>query len=401
MSWGFFLDLRCELPTKAAWTALKKQKPAVQPAGWSGFAEKGLLAAFEMPDVLAKNTFAKHLGGEDVTVTVDETSVRVFAHRDRSALDFAGVLASLLDAVADAGGSGELALVNDGTYSGEDGVLIKRKAGGKRMKPKALKDYEERLEALTAEVVGEFGAHGDGADAEGRATGAADTRSDGTVFTGVRDPITVGNAAFEVYKTGDKGGARRVVELYFDEGGERSAYLVRMYGILLRDTLGSDAPEDRERALDRLLGAFDLVPAHRSDAAIVVEAVAAGNENGRSLATIELVLQGLREGLVLTAGLTQNTTNSGCKLKDAEVHHRLADALLPLLGDDSPIIHEGVVLVARAELRRWKGDKDGAFASLEAAFEADPTLRESVRSEPEEWPGYVEDPRWKRIVLAE
>lgn len=386
MSWGFFLDLRCELPTKAAWTAVKKQRPEVLDAAWSGFEAKALRDAFRMPEVLAKTTFAKHLAGEDVTVTVDDTSVRVFAHRDRSELGLAGVLASLLDAVAAKGGSGELALVNDGTYSGEDGVLITRKAGGRRTKPKPLTDHEDRLVALTNEL-------------EGSLSDANDTRSDGTVFVGVRDPVTVGNAAFEVYKAGDMPGVRRVIEPYLDEGGERTAYLLRMYGVVLRSTIGADPPDVRERALDRLLGACESVPALRLAPEVLVDAVAVGNENGRAEQTIELVLTALREGLQPTPWLVINATSSGCRVKDVALQLRLCDALLPRLSDDSPLLSEPPARVSRAELLRWKGDIDGAFASLEAAFAADPRLREGVQSEKDEWgPRFVEDPRWKRIV---
>src|SRR5687767_15019737 len=115
MSWGYFADLRCKLPSKA-WTALKKKSPADFPlaADWSGFESAELQSAFKPAS--AKDTFAKVLSWGVFTEEClrvekardEKVELRVALVLDKSQLDMAGYLGALLEGVRAAGGDGSL-----------------------------------------------------------------------------------------------------------------------------------------------------------------------------------------------------------------------------------------------------------------------------------------------------
>jgi hypothetical protein len=159
MSWGYFADLRLSLPT-SAWSALQSKKPLEfrLDKGWSGLEDASLETRFGHPNTGVED-FAKVLAWDcyegpeaikDVESDGAGTTVRVCLLLDKSLLDLAFPLASLLEAARASGGTGTLRLVNDGTYSGEDGVELELRDGA--IAKKKLENCWEINEALANEI---------------------------------------------------------------------------------------------------------------------------------------------------------------------------------------------------------------------------------------------------------
>lgn len=136
MSWGFFVDLDLTLPTKE-WERLKKTRTgdhAVSP-GWWGLKERELESMFLRSDLddlkLGKllDWFANGSSIRQVSEQAGSTHVRLLTLLDRSGdPHIAKTIAALVEG-ARASGKGRVRLINDGTYSGEDGVLVRLEAG--------------------------------------------------------------------------------------------------------------------------------------------------------------------------------------------------------------------------------------------------------------------------------
>ena len=132
MSWGFYLDLDLHLPT-LEWRRLQSTTGSALPSGWWGFEDADLERRFGGGHLFADATFArvfsfwKHARSCSKLVTEQDgvTSVRLIAFLDRSGdTEVAKPVAALFDAAAKVGGVGHIQLVNDGSYSGEDGVCL-------------------------------------------------------------------------------------------------------------------------------------------------------------------------------------------------------------------------------------------------------------------------------------
>ncbi len=144
MSWGYFGDLRLTLAT-SEWARINQTKPIDIPlkAGWSGLAERNLEEAFGNA-FSPQDSFAKILAGagyhaREVVHTVatkgKATTIRICLMLEKSILEMAYPLATLFLAAQSAGGTGTLRFVNDGSASGEDGVILTL-ANGKITKKK-------------------------------------------------------------------------------------------------------------------------------------------------------------------------------------------------------------------------------------------------------------------------
>ena len=147
MSWGFIVDLQVRVETKT-YKALKRRRVAEfgLPVGWTGFSDAQLVAAFD-PSIDEGLTFARALKvfAEGVVLETNDgevTSLRVVCDLDRSLLEHAGLLAALLIGA----GEGTLSLVNDGTYTGEDGSVLWVEKG--KLFAKKLSQHAEKLEEL-------------------------------------------------------------------------------------------------------------------------------------------------------------------------------------------------------------------------------------------------------------
>jgi hypothetical protein len=159
MSWGYFADLRLSLDT-AAWDQLLEQRPsAIQlDPGWSGLENKDLEEMFSRPNT-GTETFAQILKWkcytgkeaiETIETNADRTRLRVCLMLDKSLLDLAYPLATLLEAARGVGGEGSLRLVNDGTAVGEDGVELVLARGTISTQP--IDDCWSIVEQLGAEL---------------------------------------------------------------------------------------------------------------------------------------------------------------------------------------------------------------------------------------------------------
>jgi hypothetical protein len=159
MSWGYFADLRLSLPT-SAWESLQSRKPLDfrLEKGWSGLEDASLETSFGRPNtgaedfanVLAWDCYEGPEAVKQVETNGDGTTVRVCLLLDKSLLDLAFPLASLFEAARASGGSGTLRLVNDGTYSGEDGVELELQDGA--IAKKKLENCWEINERLANEI---------------------------------------------------------------------------------------------------------------------------------------------------------------------------------------------------------------------------------------------------------
>lgn len=158
MSWGFFLE--ATLTMKAAqWKSLARARPRdfVTPLGWWGFKDRELERRFidAYGDVSRGLTFAalvKRFGKNgvgEVKVLGGVAKVRILTLLDRSGdTDIARGVAALFEAAV--GAEGAVSLVNDGTYSGEDGVTVTRRDG--RLVRSRVKDCNTLIDGLGAEL---------------------------------------------------------------------------------------------------------------------------------------------------------------------------------------------------------------------------------------------------------
>lgn len=158
MSWAFLVDLRLTLST-SAWERVRDEKPTdfVLERGWSGLEDEELERAFGRP-ATTKETFAQVLAWDWGTASIarisadgEHTRVRVCAFLDKSQLDNAHPLATLLEAARREGGTGALRFVNDGTSGAEGGAELTL-AGG-RIERARIDDYEPILQELAGEML--------------------------------------------------------------------------------------------------------------------------------------------------------------------------------------------------------------------------------------------------------
>jgi hypothetical protein len=131
MSWGYFLDLNLTIPT-AEWERVAQTKTSDHAigAGWWGFKDKVLgemFSASEFDDMTIGEVVALFDRVESigkVDVNGDTTTIRLCQLLDRGGEpSIAKSVAALVDASKDSANA-TLRLINDGSYSGEDGVEI-------------------------------------------------------------------------------------------------------------------------------------------------------------------------------------------------------------------------------------------------------------------------------------
>ncbi len=131
MSWGYFLDLNLTIPT-SDWERVAQTKTYEHgiAAGWWGFKDKQLgemFSASEFDDMTIGEVVALFNRIESigkVDVNGDTTTIRLCQLLDRGGEpSIAKSVAALVDAAKESA-NGTLRLVNDGSYSGEDGVEI-------------------------------------------------------------------------------------------------------------------------------------------------------------------------------------------------------------------------------------------------------------------------------------
>jgi hypothetical protein len=164
MSWGYFVDLKLTMPS-AAWKKVSDQKAGASKlvAGWSGLDDAGLEKSLGRPfsegDTLIKVLKGKAYHGTETVHHVDEddgvTTVRICLLLDKSTLELAYPLATLLFAARDTGvAKGALRLVNDGTAPGEDGVEIA--LAKKKLTKTKIEDQAAIAEGLIADLYGDL-----------------------------------------------------------------------------------------------------------------------------------------------------------------------------------------------------------------------------------------------------
>ena len=131
MSWGYFLDLNLTVPT-SDWERVAQTKTSDHAigAGWWGFKDKVLgemFSASEFDDMTIGEAIALFDRTDSigkVNVEGETTTIRLCQLLDRGGEpSIAKSVAALVDAAKDSA-NGTLRLINDGSYSGEDGVEI-------------------------------------------------------------------------------------------------------------------------------------------------------------------------------------------------------------------------------------------------------------------------------------
>jgi hypothetical protein len=131
MSWGYFLDLNLTIPTPE-WERVAQTKTSDHAiaASWWGFQDKVLGEMFSAPEFddmtigEAVALFDRTDSIGKVAVEGDKTTIRLCQLLDRGGEpSIAKSVAALVDATKGSA-TGTLRLVNDGSYSGEDGVEI-------------------------------------------------------------------------------------------------------------------------------------------------------------------------------------------------------------------------------------------------------------------------------------
>ena len=188
MSWGYFLDLNLTLPTDE-WTRLAQTKTSdhAVTSAWWGFREAELgdmFSAADFDDMTlgdAVALFARAESVGNVINTGEETTIRLAQLIDRGGdPSIAKPIAALVDA-SKASARGVLRMINDGTYSGEDGIEIEAKDGDLARKP--LNGWQKYAMQVGAEIYG--GALGDDFDF-GEAFGEED--GDGESAPAAKEP---------------------------------------------------------------------------------------------------------------------------------------------------------------------------------------------------------------------
>jgi hypothetical protein len=162
MSWGFFLDLNLSLPT-VTWKRLAKTvlNELPIPVGWWGFEDKALEYAFSQPlhdDMCFEEIFAWYEHGKDclreVKTDGDRTHIRFCTILDKSSLYLSKPFASLVDAARLESADGTISLVNDGTYAGESGVVVKFANG--ELERERIEDPWPFVERLGTDIYGDI-----------------------------------------------------------------------------------------------------------------------------------------------------------------------------------------------------------------------------------------------------
>ncbi len=162
MSWGYFFELDLTL-SESAWRQIKDTPANEWPAepGFFGLKEKALEQMFLAPEVadwkIGRALEALSRGEAVATATshAGVTRIRVATLLDKSGETyFARPFASLFLAAKEHGGEGRIALVNDGTYAGESGVILTLSKG--KVKAAPIKDCWPHVERLGAEVYGDL-----------------------------------------------------------------------------------------------------------------------------------------------------------------------------------------------------------------------------------------------------
>lgn len=171
MSWGYFLDVELELPT-AEWQRLVNQTPISVglPDGWWGFQDPTLDRYFSGPEgdgLAIGEAVGMFPDGESIARVEHDggrTRVRIVAHLDRSGdTAVAKPFAALLEG-ARGSARGYVALVNDGTYDGEDGVRVDARDGA--LHRSRITDSNALVEELGMQIYGDLD-DGEGFDDEG------------------------------------------------------------------------------------------------------------------------------------------------------------------------------------------------------------------------------------------
>lgn len=164
MSWGYFLDATLTLPD-AAWKTISKQKTDAFPTkvGWWGLKDAELERRFVdlfgdcskgWPLAKVVKAFGRGESIATVTSAKGSTTIRIvdLLSKDMDT-DLARGVSALFEAAAPLGGAGSVSLVNDGTYSGEDGATVTLAKG--KLSRKRLKDCWELAEKLGALMYGD------------------------------------------------------------------------------------------------------------------------------------------------------------------------------------------------------------------------------------------------------
>jgi hypothetical protein len=164
MSWGFFFDLRAELP-EASLATLQERTPNDHPvpAGWPG-GEGHQLAGYFKPEasclgdsfekILAYELFKKEAVNK-VEKGAGKARVQVTVMLDRSQMNMGTLIGSLFLAIGSLDGTGTLRIFNDGTGPDEDGWALTLGKGGK-VATKPIGEVVEDLWALREEVGAEI-----------------------------------------------------------------------------------------------------------------------------------------------------------------------------------------------------------------------------------------------------
>jgi hypothetical protein len=393
MGWGFFVELRCTLPTRA-WTALKRRTPADFPldAAWSGVRDPALLAYFSPPsEALASKTFAEAASGDLFAVESVREEVRVGAKTrlriarllDREQLGLASVLGALLAGVQQAGGEGTLALVNDGSYAGEDGHELVVQDGTRRRR--ALRRYAERRDALIAELYPES------LEGDEEEDTAAPSIPPERRFGAAPDAATATAEANALYGSHDVDGARDRLSAHVDAGGPLSAELLGNYA-----ALHYSRPADlasRERAVDTLMAAL-RAREMRASPGLVTTAVLFFGASDRAREALELALRAVDEGLEWSPVLAGGAVASAVILGDPSSARELVDRLGSSVGgfESYPrfFLHFGA-------LKLLLGDSEAAMTSLERAVALDRKLQVDIAGA-KELAALRSHPRWTALL---
>jgi hypothetical protein len=142
MSWAFLLELSLTLPTTEYKRLIKTRAGDHDlPSPLFGFDSDDLETVFSMdrsssddaaPKIVLGDlgSYCEANGGALTTeADGDETNVRAFMVLDRGADPWLAMPAAALLHAARPSGTGHLMLFNDGTYTGEDGVLLELSDG--------------------------------------------------------------------------------------------------------------------------------------------------------------------------------------------------------------------------------------------------------------------------------
>lgn len=398
MGWGFFVELQCSLPSRA-WSALKKRTPAelALDASWSGVADPTLRAYLTAPrGEAAHTTFADALarGLFSVDSVREEakdgklTRIRVARLLDRDELDRASVLGALLAGVQAAGGEGTLAIVNDGSYAGEDGHELVVHDGVRSIRP--LSAYSARRDALIAELHPESLEPDD----EGAPDEGATERSAPKPSQAVADPDAAMAESIALYRRFEVDAARDRLTAYFEAGGAVTADLLANFAAFHH---GRPAREpERRRAVDIVLASLDAEAQLRANLALMENAVLLLGAAGRAREAFDLALRAVGEGLAWSAVLATSATEAATTLGSLSRAIELAEQLDPL-AEGATFESHPPFFVARAGCKLLLGDAEAAMQSLERAVGLDRKLRRHVADSDRFAPLHTH-PRWSALV---